>query len=174
VLVISDLNYIIFAGIHFDLSLRLFFVLLEGPNKFLVLPKCSLYRFVSCLNCLSTLHALLKLLNMNRSYGHLCCRCWVVLLSIGLSQVCSSSFPMASWISPLFSRKYSCGLHGNMLRLHGNMLEYFGNSMEIFWKQMLMGHDQKRLEWNYLWPQLISYLGGSLVLFCPYFFDLMR
>ena len=92
----------------------------------------------------------------------------------GLSQVCSSSCPMASWISPLCSREYPCGLHGNMLRLRGITLEYLGHSMEIFWTQMLPGYDRKWLEWNYLGQQPISYFGGPLVLFYPYSFSFLR
>ena len=91
-------------------------------------------------------------------------------------EVCSPSCPLASWISPLFSREYSCGPHGNMLRLHGNMLEYSRNSLEIFLTQRLLGYDRKWLEWNYLWQQLISYLSGIacmincivVIIFCQF------
>jgi len=81
---------------------------------------------------------------------------------------------MASWISPLFSKEYSCGSHGNMLRLHGNVLDYCGGSLDIFGTQILMDYDRKRLKWNYLWRLLSSYPGESLVMFCSYSFGFER
>uniref|UniRef100_A0A7C9DKS7 Uncharacterized protein n=1 Tax=Opuntia streptacantha TaxID=393608 RepID=A0A7C9DKS7_OPUST len=133
------------------LSLRLNFDSFQGMT---ILLKCWNY-FASTqqvkspcsagnatnIHCPAAEQATPKRFNMNPRCDQLFHRWWVALLGKGLSQVCSSSCSMASWISPLCSREYPCGLHGNMLRLRGITLEYLGNSMEIFWTQMLTCYD---------------------------------
>ena len=93
---------------------------------------------------------------------------WTLLAMVYLIVV------LASWISPWFSREYSCGSHGNMLRLHSHMFDSSGTSLDIFWTQFLMDYDRKRFKWNYLWRPLSSCLGGSLVMFCSYSFGFER
>ena len=150
------------------------FMVLDEPNEFRVLYKWFLSRLVSCLFCLSTLQAIPKLFTWNSRCDQLVSRCWVGPNGTRQSQVCSSSHSMASWISPLFSREYSCGLHGNMLRMHGHVLDHYGYSLDFFWIQILIDCGRKRLKRNYLWRSLSSCLCGSLVMVCSYSFGFAR
>ena len=74
----------------------------------------------------------------------------------------------------MFSREYSCGLHGNMLRMHGHVLDHCGNSLDFVWIQILMDYGRQRLKQNYLWHSLSSCLDGSLVMFCFHSFAFAR
>jgi len=74
------------AGTPCDFGLGLILVLLEWPNKSLMISKCSLYRLSSCFFRLSTLQALVII---NPHCYHLTWGCWVSLMGIGQSQVCS-------------------------------------------------------------------------------------
>ena len=150
------------------------FMMLDEPNVICVISKRFLSRLVSCLSCLFIVQAVPKLFTWRPRCDHLDSRCWVGPKDTRQSQVRSSSCSMASWIHPLLSREYSCGSHGNMLRLHGHVLDLCGFRLEFLLDTVSYGLWPEVIEAELLMALTKQSSCGFLVMICSYSFGFVR
>ena len=147
-------------------------LMFEELNEFCGIPQWFLSSIVSCLSCLFTEQAIPKLITWNS-----CCdqfsRCRVRPKGTRQSQVCSSSFSMAPWITPLCPRDYSCGSHVNMFRMHNYVPDRREVRLTLLWSHILKDYGRQQLKWICMWRSL-SWCPGDSFRVCSSLPDVQR